>query len=114
MNVAADEAEMFVAHQRAGQQADFGEHLKSVADAEYESARSRVTLDRLHDRRELRESAGAKVIAVCETAGDDHAVSAFEISVLVPEDLRVGAEECLRHVQRIVIAIRTRQQNNSE
>src|ERR1700686_3540949 len=46
-DIAANEAKMLVPHQRARQQTRLGDHLKTIADAEYQSARCRMTSDRL-------------------------------------------------------------------
>ena len=73
-----------------------------------------VAADRLHDRRELRQRAGAEVVAVRETARDDHAVGAFEVRLLVPEQLGVRAEHVVRHVHRIVIAVRAGKDDDAE
>src|SRR5207253_4462765 len=113
-DVAAGEAQMRIAHQRARQEAHFGEHLKAVADAEHQATRRGVTPDRLHDRSELRQRAGAQIIAVREAAGDDYAVNAFEIRLLVPKHFRLGAEEIARDVQRVVIAIGTGEDDDAE
>src|SRR6266511_2596481 len=105
---------MRVSHQRAGKQADLGEDLESVADAENESAAGGVTPDRLHDRSEFRERAGAEIVAIREPAGDDDAVDAFEVGVFVPEHFRFRAEEVARDVERVVIAVGTGQNDDAE
>ena len=113
-DVAADEAEVLVAHQRAGQQPRLGEHLEAVADAEDQAAVRGVAADRLHHRRELRERAGAEVVAVCEAARDDHAVGAVQVGLLVPEELRLFAEDVLGDVQRVVVAVRAGKDDDRE
>ena len=70
--------------------------------------------DRLHHRRELRQRAGAKVIAVREPAGNDDAVGAAKVRLLVPQHLDLGAEHIARHMHRIVIAIRAGQDDDAE
>jgi hypothetical protein len=114
VDVAAEEAEVLVAHQRPRQQPHLGQDLEAVADAEHEAALLGMAADRLHDRGELRQRAGAQVIAVREAAGDDHDIGAFEVGVLVPQHLGVRAEDVLRHVQCIVIAVRAGEDDDAE
>jgi hypothetical protein len=113
-HVAAEEPQVLIAHQRAGQQSHFRQHLEAVADAEDQPARGGVAFDRLHDRRELGQRAGAQVVAVGEAAGDDDAVGAAQVGVLVPEDLAFGAENVAHDVLRVVIAVRAGEENDAE
>jgi len=73
-----------------------------------------VASDGLHDRSEFRERARAQVIAVCESAGDDDAVTAFEVSIFVPEKFCVAAQHLFRDMHRIVIAIGAGQDDDAE
>ena len=52
----ADEAQLRVAHQNAGQKAGLAQDLEAIADAKHQSAARRVIADRPHDRRAARRS----------------------------------------------------------
>src|SRR5262249_23307815 len=71
----------------ARQQFRLGEYLKTVANADHESASVREVLHGLHHRRKLRERSGTQVIAVRKTSGQDHAIKALERGVLMPDKL---------------------------
>ena len=58
----------------ARQKARFGEDLEAVAEARDEAAFRCKTLDGLHHRGKLGDGAAAKIIAVGETARQDHAI----------------------------------------
>src|SRR2546428_4913863 len=73
-----------------------------------------MAADRLHDRSELRERAGPEVIAVCKSARDDHAVDALQIRVFVPQHFSFGAEDVARDVERVVIAVGTGENDDTE
>ena len=103
----ADEAQAAVANQRAGQQAGFAQHLEAVADAEHQATGVRELDDALHDRREARHGAAAQVVAVGKPAGQDDAVDALEVAILVPQRHRVFTEHVIDDVQRVVIVVRT-------
>jgi hypothetical protein len=90
VDLAADEPQADVRQQRAGQQAGLAEDLEAVADAEHRAAVARERHDRLHDRREPGDGAGAQVVAVGESAGDDDAVDAVQVGVAVPQWHDVG------------------------
>ncbi len=114
MDVAAGEAKVFVAHQRPRQEADFREHLEAVADSEDQPALRGVTADRLHDRSKFRQRSGPQIVAVSESAGNDHAIDTFQIGVFMPEDFRLGAENVARDMQRVVIAIGAGENDHAE
>src|SRR5690348_7879531 len=80
--------------------------LKSVAGADYESAVGCEFRDALHDRREARDRAGAQVVAVAESARQQHALSAAERGLLVPQDARVLAHHCRERVQCVAVVER--------
>ena len=68
MLVVADEAQVGVAHQHAGQQAGLAQDLEAVADAEHEAAARRMRAHRVHDRRPPGDRAAAQVVAIGEAA----------------------------------------------
>ena len=76
INVAADEAQLRVAHQHARQQPGLAQNLKAVADAEHQPAAGGMRPHRVHDRRARRDRAAAQIVAVGEAAGDHHQIGA--------------------------------------
>jgi hypothetical protein len=80
-----------VAGQRARQQARLAEHLEAVADAEHRQAPAGALDDVLHQRRAGGDGAGAQVVAVGETAGEDDRVDVLQVVVGVPERDRLAA-----------------------
>src|SRR5258705_2051732 len=80
--------------------------LKSVAGADYESAVGGEFRDALHYRREPRNRAGPQVVAVAEAARQQHAFSAVEGGVLVPQDARSLAHHCRERMHRVAVVER--------
>ncbi len=70
----AAELEVVVAHEDAGEESSFAEHLEAVADAEDEAAFCRELGDGGHDWGEAGDGTRAEVVAVGEAAGEDDAV----------------------------------------
>ena len=90
-DVAPDEAQPRVAGERAGQQVGLAENLEPVADAEYRQARPGRGQQRGHHRGEPRDRAAAQVVAVGETARQDHGVHAQQVALTVPDRHRLAA-----------------------
>src|SRR5438093_6990176 len=86
-----------VADQRPRQQAGLAEDLKAVADAPDQAAPLGKIDDARHDRREARDGARAQMVAVAEATGQDDAVTALQVRVLVPEVAEVLAEHLVDH-----------------
>ena len=86
VHVAADEAQPLVAHQRAGQKPRFAENLEAIANAQHQAARAREARDGIHHRRKTGDGAGAQVVAVRESAGQNDGVEAGEVLRLVPDE----------------------------
>ena len=103
-----------VAHHRARQQARLEQHLEAVADAEHRPAALGEGGHRRHDRRELRDGAGAQVVAVGEAAGQDDGVGAAEARVLVPHERRLFADHGARRVEGVVVGVRSRKHDDRE
>ena len=100
-DVAAFEAEMRVARQRAGEQPALGEDLEAVAHAEHVAAAGGVSGDRRHDVTDLGDGAAAEVVAVAEASRDRDEVDAGrERGLLVPDrgDLRARELERADHL----------------
>ena len=92
VDLAADEAQVLVEQQGAGEQARLAEDLEAVADAEHRAARGGELGDRLHRRREAGDRAGPQVVAVGEAAGDDDRVDAAEVALFVPDQPRLAEQ----------------------
>src|SRR5688572_5500308 len=103
-----------IANQGAWQQSSLAKDLKTVTDSEHKAAALGEFFDRIHDRRKTREGAGAQVVAVGEASRNDHRVVSAEIRVAVPDKVDRLADVFRDHVIGIVIAIRTRKDNNAE
>src|SRR5208282_606900 len=84
-NMFAVELQIAVANERAGQQTRFGEHLKTVADAEDKAAVVGELFHGLHHGAEPRDGAAPQIIAVAETAGHDDRVGGAKGIFLVPD-----------------------------
>lgn len=100
----AMELQITIANQRAGQQPRFRQHLKSVANANHQSAIVGELFHRLHHGTESRNRAAAQIIAIAEAARNDHAIRIAQRGFLVPDQAR-GMTELANRVNGILIAI---------
>jgi len=114
VNLFAVEPHVAIAQHRAGQQARLEQHLEAVADAEHRSAGLCELDHRGHDRRKARDRAGPEVVAVREPAREDHDVGPLEARLLVPDALGLLAEHGRRGVIAVVIAVRSRKDDDGE
>src|SRR5262245_61320369 len=103
-----------VTKHRTWKQAGFEQHLKTVADAKHGAARRRKLLHLRHDGREARDGAGAEVVPVRKAAWEDDHIRAFEAGLLVPDVIGLLAENVLRSVMRVVVAIGSGENDDSE
>ncbi len=103
-----------ISDEGAREQAGLAKNLKSVANAEDKSAPRSKRLDRFHDRAEPRDSSGAQVISITESAGNNHGVRPSQGIVLVPEKTRVVAERFSKDMNAVLIAIRSRKLENGK
>ena len=110
----ADEPQAPVAAQGPVQQMGLGQGLEAVADAQHQSAAVREGGHFLHDGAEAGDGSGAQVVAVGETAGQDDAVGALEVVVLVPEVVGVGFGEGGEDVTGIVVAVGAGKHHDAE
>jgi hypothetical protein len=106
MHRTADELQIGVAHQRAGQQAGLAKNLKAVANPQHEPAAPGKPHHAAQDRREARHRAAAQVIAVGKAARQNNAIEVAGQLVLVPEQLDLLAELGLERVKNVVIVAR--------
>src|SRR5262249_30397603 len=113
-NRAAYELQAAVAHQRARKQAGFRQNLKAVANTEHQAALRGELLDGLHHRRELCKRSAAQVIAVSEAARKDHGIDITELRLIVPEELRLLSENSRDRVPGVVVAVASREDDDSE
>src|SRR5690606_12577908 len=77
----------------SGQQVRLDEHLEAVADAEHGHPLGSGILHLAHDRCNRGDGAGAEVVAVAETAGQDDRIDALEVVVAVPQRDGLGARD---------------------
>ena len=106
IDVAADEFQLGIAHQHAGQKPGLAQDLEAVADAEHEAALRRVGADRIHDRRARRDRAAAQIIAVGEPARDHDEVGAGgQLRVGVPDHRWLHARHELERARHVALAI---------
>jgi hypothetical protein len=105
VDVAANKTQAAVAHHRAGEQARFAQNLEAVANAQDHAAALGEFLDRLHHRRKARDGAGAQIVAVGKSAGQDDGVAIRKIFRLVPDEFDGLMEDVADGVKRIVVAI---------
>src|SRR5438270_669739 len=103
-----------VADQRARQEAGLAQDLKPVADAPHEAAAVGELADPLHHGRETRDRAGPQVVAVGEAAGEDDAVTALELGVLVPQVDELLAEDLVDDPAAVAIRPRSREHHDPE
>ena len=80
LDLAADEAQAGVGQERTGEQARLAADLEAVADAEHGTAAAGEVGHGLHHRREAGDRADPQVVAVGESAGDDHGVDALQVA----------------------------------
>jgi hypothetical protein len=114
MNLFADVFEAGVAHQGAGKQAGLGEDLESVADAQDQASGSGEALNRLHDGRKAGDGAGAEVIAVGKSAGDQDGIDSLEVVGVMPEKDDGLAGDFGNDVVCVVVAVGAGKNQNPE
>src|SRR5262245_5796946 len=104
-NMFANEMKTAIANQGAGQQSSLTKDLKAVTNAEHESAALGKLLERIHHRREAGQRSCPQVVAVRESAGNDHRVIAAQICVAVPDKIN-GLPHVFRdHMVSIMVTI---------
>ena len=109
----ADEAQLRVAHQNAGQKTGLAQDLEAIADAQHQSAARRVIADRPHDRRPGGDRAAAQIIAVGESARQDDQIQARRQFVFgMPDDSRLGAGGLPKRARDVAFAINAGKQDD--
>jgi phosphoribosylpyrophosphate synthetase len=103
----ADIFQADVAHERSGKQPGFAENLETVADAEDESASVGELTNGFHDRRKLRDSASAEVIAKGKASRNDDGIAVLQVVRVVPEKSYGLLSDMLDRPESIVVAVGT-------
>src|SRR5215470_16033025 len=104
-HVLADVLAIRVLEQRPREKPCLGEDLKAVADADDRPALPGERGHLLHHRREARDGPATQVVAVAEATGEDDQLAALQVVVLVPQHLRLVAEDLPRGVKGILVAV---------
>src|SRR2546426_6306076 len=107
------ELETSVTHQRAGQQSRLTQNLEPIADAEYGTARARVSGHRAQHRRKAGNGPGAKIIAVAEAARQDDRIRLLQVGIAVPDVIGVRPRRAGR-VERVRVAVRAGEDDYSD
>ncbi len=103
--VIADEMQIAIANQRAGQQAGFAQNLKAVANPQHQISFRGEFFHRIHHRGKPRQGPGAQIISVRKTPGNDHGVITGKIGFAMPDEIDWLAYVFRDHVICVVIAI---------
>src|SRR5438309_1394739 len=110
----AAELQVLVADQRPGEEVRLAQDLKAVADADHLSPTTGELRDRGHHRREAGDGAAAQVVAVGETTGQDDAVQAGEVTLLVPDESRILAQAGLHGIVAVALGPCSRKDDYAE
>src|SRR5207237_4685120 len=79
------------------------EDLEAVADPPDQAALRGELQNPLHDRAEARDGPRAQVVAVAEAPGQDDAVDAVQVWVLVPEVRHLRVQHVLDHPPAVAV-----------
>ncbi len=90
LDLAKGEAQVGVRQQRARQQPCLAQHLEAVADPQHQPAVVSECDHRLHHRREARDRPRPQVVAIGEAAGHNDRVCPPQVTLAVPQQLRVA------------------------
>src|SRR3989442_4401051 len=112
--MSADEMQLTIANQSPRQQTCFAQNLKAIADAQNQIAFRGKSFHRVHDRRKAGQRSGTQVIAVRKTARNDHGIVTAQVSIAVPDKIDGLAHVFRDHVIRIVIAVRSGKNYDTE
>ena len=93
-----------IAHQDAGQQTGFAQHLEAVADADNQPSFGGVPVKRGHDRGKAGYGPGPQVVAIGETAGEDNAIKSVKALFPVPDVIGFLAQDVFDLVVAVGIA----------
>jgi hypothetical protein len=106
LNFLADEFEPFILQQRTRQETRLRQDLKAVAHAEHKAAAFGMRDHRLHYRAPRRHRAGAEIVAVRETARQQHEVGSIrQFGILVPDHAGGLAGDALQRPCGVAVAV---------
>jgi hypothetical protein len=114
VNLQAAETQARIAKHGAGKESGFEKDLKSIANAEDETACAREFFHAAHHWRETGDCSAAKVVTICESTGKNYGVCAGEIGGLMPDKFGLLAENMMGDVERVIITIRAGKNDNAE
>ena len=104
----AGEGELRVAHERAGQQTAFGQHLEAVAHAEHRHTAIGCGHHRTHDRAARRHRAATQVVAIGKAAGQGDEVELLgQVGIAMPHANCRGAGHLLKGNRHVPVAVRS-------
>jgi hypothetical protein len=81
--------------------------LKAVTDTKHLSTTTGEVLNRLHNRRELRERPRSKVVPVRESARKNDEVGLLEIGIPMPNRKGLGLQKLTEDMHNVLVTIRT-------
>ena len=112
---AADELQLVVADEGAGEEAGFGENLEAIAEAHDKAAGVSEFLHGTDDGGEFRDGTAAEIVSVAEATGEDDGINIRRNGgFLMPEKRGLGAYVLRHGVVCIVIAITSREDDNAK
>src|SRR5260370_32104492 len=88
--------------------------VEAVSDSPHQASRAGNVGDLFHHGCKPSDCPGAKVVAVGEAAGKDHAVRPLEVRVLVPQVLQLMAQHLVDDPAAIAVGPRTRKYDDAE
>ena len=98
-------AQAGISHHGPGQQPRLQQNLKPVANSQNEAAIPGEGFHRLHYRRKSRNGAGAEIIPVGKSAGQNDGIASGKTFRLVPDEFHRLVDYISDSVKRVVIAI---------
>src|SRR5215210_6460559 len=114
MNGCADELQRRVSEQSARKESGLAGDLKAIAESHHRRPALRVLDDLLHHRAEPRDRAGAEIVAVAESAGEDDDIAPLQVVILVPEVDRLLTESLDDCLVRVEVTVRAREGHDAE
>ena len=98
----------------AGKKAGFQQDLEPVANPHHRAAACSVVQNGLHDWRARGKGAAAKIVAIGETAGDDHQIGGIKAIFLVPDQCRPPSCQLLDSNHHVAVTVRPRENRDRD
>src|SRR4030042_2545024 len=114
MDELAEELKVLIPQHRSRKQPQLEEHLEPVADSQHRASPVGEFAHFLHQWGEPGDGARPQIIPVREPSREHDAVNAPEVMVLVPEENGLLTKPVLEDEKRVIIAVRTGEDNNTE